>query len=93
VDKYSGYKRQVVWYDQERYQPLKVEYYDRKNAHLKTLTYHGYHQYLDKYWRPDEMEMVNHQNHKSTVLKWNNYRFHLGLTKRDFDRNSLKRAR
>jgi len=93
VDKYSGYKRQVVWIDQERYQPLKVEYYDRKDAHLKTLTSRGYHQYLDRYWRPDEMEMVNHQNHKSTLLKWKNYRFHIGLTKRDFDRNALKRAR
>ena len=32
VDKHSGYTRQPVWVDKERYIPLKVDYYDRKNA-------------------------------------------------------------
>ncbi len=91
--KYSGYTRQVVWVDKTIYQPLKVEFYDRKNAMLKTLTFHDYKQYLNKYWRADRMEMVNHQTGKSTTLIWKNYRFKTGLTDRDFDRNSLKRVR
>ncbi|HEB58084.1 MAG TPA: outer membrane lipoprotein-sorting protein [Gammaproteobacteria bacterium] len=90
---HSGYTRQLVWIDQEMYQPLKVEFYDRKNSLLKTLTYHDYKQYLDRYWRPSRMEMVNHQTGKSTTLLWKDYRFRTGLTTRDFDRNALKRAR
>ena len=89
----SGYARQIVWVDQDIYQPLKVEYYDRKNALLKTLVISGYKQYLDRYWRPDHMEMVNHQTGKSTVLEWSNYQFMTGLTDKDFNRNSLKRVR
>lgn len=89
----SGYTRQVVWLDKERYRPLKIDYYDRKNAPLKTLVASDWQQYLDQYWRPGHMNMVNHQTGKSTELLWSNYQFKVGLTERDFDRNTLKRKR
>ncbi len=91
--KHSGYTKQIVWIDEQHYRVLKVEYYDRKGAHLKTLNMTGYRQYLDKYWRANRMDMVNHQNGKSTSLLWSDYRFKNGLSARDFDRNSLKRVR
>ncbi len=89
----SGYQRQIVWLDKTIYHPLKIEYYDRKNALLKTLTTSGYKQYLDKYWRPAKMHMINHQTGKETDLLWLSYRFNNDFTDRDFDRNSLKRSR
>jgi hypothetical protein len=93
VDKNSGYTRQIVWHDSETYRPEKIEFYDRKNELLKTLTYSKYKQYVDQYWRADELFMENHQTGKSTLLVWNQYEFQTGLSDRDFDRNSLKRAR
>lgn len=91
--KHSGYKKQVVWIDKEIYMPVKIEFYDRKDSLLKTLVYKDYKPYLEKYWRPDSQNMINHQSKKSTELIWSNYKFKTGLTKRDFDKNSLKRAR
>lgn len=91
--KNSGYTRMVTWYDKQEYRVWKVEYYDRKKSHLKTLTIKGYKQYLDKHWRADEMNMVNHQNGKSTKLLWSNYEFQTGLEDDDFNQNSLKRAK
>ncbi len=91
--KYSGYTRMVSWIDQTEYRAIKVEYFDRKNSKLKTLKLSGYNQYLDKYWRPDEMYMENHQTGKSTRLEWKNYRFKTGLTDKDFNKNALKRIR
>ena len=93
VDPRSGYTRQVVWIDQAEYRIQKIDFYDRKNVLLKTLTYHGYQQYLNRYWRADEMFMVNHQTNKSTRLVWKDYRFKTGLKDKDFSRNSLKRTR
>lgn len=93
VDENSGYSYQRVWIDQAEYRPMKIEFYDRKKSLLKTLTFHGYQQYLDKFWRASEMNMVNHQTGKSTVLRWQDYRFRTGLTEADFSRNSLKRAK
>jgi outer membrane lipoprotein-sorting protein len=93
VDPNSGYTRQQVWVDQERYIVLKIDYYDRKNALLKTLVFRGYQQYLGKYWRADQMFMENHQTGKSTLLSWEKYNFRTGLDDGDFNKNSLKRAR
>ena len=91
--KKSGYTRQVAWVDQERYVLLKVEFYDRKNTLLKTLNFVDYNQYLDKYWRPDEMHMVNHQTGKSSKLIWSDYTFQNGLRDSDFERSILQRLR
>ncbi len=91
--KNSGYTRQLGWIDKSEYRTWKVEYYDRKKAHLKTLTAREYKQYAGKYWEADEIQMVNHQNGKSTVLYFSDHRFQTGLDKGDFNKNSLMRAR
>ena len=93
VDEYSGYRRQLVWIDQIEYRPMKIEFYDRKDSLLKTLTFKGYQQYLDRYWRAREMFMENHQTGKTTLLTWLQYEFQVGLTDADFTKNSLKRAK
>ncbi|MBT3813547.1 MAG: outer membrane lipoprotein-sorting protein [Gammaproteobacteria bacterium] len=90
---HSGYTRNVVWVDKERYIPLKVDYYDRKNALLKTQKFIDYKQYLEQYWRADKSEMQNHLTGKSTILLWQGYVFRTDLTERNFDKNTLKRSR
>lgn len=91
--KKSGYKYRDVWIDKAEYRVLKTDFYDRKGSLLKTLTNSEYKQYLDKYWRPMKASMVNHQNGKSTDLVWTDYKFNVGLKERDFNKNSLKRAK
>lgn len=93
VDKNSGYTRRVVWVDKSEYRIQKIDFYDRKNMLLKTLTYDNYQQYQNQYWRAHNMYMVNHQNGKSTELKWSNYAFKVGLKESDFKKNALKRTR
>jgi len=93
VDRNSGYTRQVVWIDKAEYRPQKIDYYDRKNSLLKTLTFSDYRQFLGRYWRAYDMYMENHQTGKSTLLSWSNYEFRTDLTDKDFNKNSLKRAK
>lgn len=92
-DKYSGYTKILSWVDKEHYRTFKAEFYDRKKSHLKTLTPTGYKLYLDQFWNPDLMEMINHQTGKSTQLHNKNTQYKVGLKKKDFNKNSLKRAR
>jgi len=92
-DRKSGYTRQILWVDKEHYKERKIEYYDRKDTLLKTLLFRDYQLYNDRFWRAGEMFMENHQTGKSTRLLQTNFRFGVGLTDRDFDQNSLKRAR
>lgn len=91
--KHSGYTRQISWVDTTEFRLQKVDFYDRKDELLKTLTYEDYKQYLGQYWRADAFNMVNHQNGKNTKLVWTNYRFRTGLKDEDFTKAVLKRVK
>jgi outer membrane lipoprotein-sorting protein len=93
TDKNSGYTMQKVWLDQQYYRPVQVEFYDRKGALLKTLSFQDYKQYLNQYWRAHTMSMQNHQTGKSTVLTTTDLAFQTGLKDKDFQKNTLKRAK
>ena len=90
---HSGYTRQIVWVDKDEYRTQKVEYYDRKDDHRKTLVLADYRQYLGQYWRAHDLFMENHQTGKKTRLLWSEYQFRSGLTDRDFTQTRLKRVR
>jgi predicted RND superfamily exporter protein/outer membrane lipoprotein-sorting protein len=92
VDPKSGYTRQRVWYDQQHYRPLKIDYYDRKDALLKTLTYERYQAY-GAFWRARAQVMVNHQTGKRTRVEFGEFRLDAGLTSADFEVGRLGGAR
>lgn len=92
VNKDSGYSRQLVWLDGE-YRIVKVEYYDRRNAHLKTMVAEDYKQYLGRFWRAGKLTMTNHLTKKSTVLLWSDYEFGTDLDVGDFSSAALRRVR
>lgn len=93
VYEHSGYTRMIAWIDTEEYRSWKIEFYDRKEDLLKTLTFSDYKQYLGKFWRSLDLSMENHQTGKSTKLQYDGYRFRTGLTEADFTRDKLKRVR
>ena len=93
TDKYSGYSKIMTWLDTSHYRVHKVEFYDRKKSHLKTLTASGFKLYNDKYWRSNQALMVNHLTGKSTEIIVSDLKFNTGLTSKDFNKNTLKRSR
>ncbi|WP_430967253.1 outer membrane lipoprotein-sorting protein [Spongiimicrobium sp. 2-473A-2-J] len=93
VDPKSGYTRRIVSYNKDKgYRIEKVEFYDRKNALLKTLTYTDYKLYKNKFWRAGTFTMVNHQSNKETLLKFSDYNFEADLSEDDFSQVALQRA-
>ena len=90
---HSGYTRQIGCVNTAEFRLMDIEYYDRKDAKLKTLTFSDYKQYLNRYWRAGTLAMVNHQTGKSTDLLWNNYQFRIGMKESDFTKSKLKRIR
>lgn len=93
VDKRSGYSKQIVWLDKKDYNPRKTMYFDRKGQLLKVLELKDYKVYIGKIWKPSLLHMVNKVNGKESILEFSEYEFRTKLTERDFDKNSLKRAR
>jgi outer membrane lipoprotein-sorting protein len=89
----SGYKRQVSWVDTADYQFRKIEYYNQEDRLLKTLTLSHYKQHSDRYWRPHQLLMVNHQTGRSTKLDVTDLKFRTGLTETDFTEQAMERLR
>ena len=93
LDRKSGYSRKIVWQDTGELRTWRMELYDRKGSHLKTLTLANYRQYLDRYWRAGEQTMENHLTGASTVLNWAEFRFRTGLGDGEFTQTALRRVR
>jgi len=91
--KNSGYTRQIAWYDKQAYRLQRIDYYDRKDMLLKTLTFNDYQQHLNQFWRAHDMFMVNKQTGKKTRLLYEKFTFRNGLTDKDFTQSRLKRMR
>ncbi|MDE0178028.1 MAG: outer membrane lipoprotein-sorting protein [Gammaproteobacteria bacterium] len=93
LDEKSGYSRKVIWQDHDELRAWRMELYDRRGSHLKTLTFANYRQYLDRYWRAEEQTMVNHLTGASTVLRWTDFRFRTNLDESEFTQTALRRVR
>ena len=91
--KRSAYRRQLVWREKKSLRARKVAYFDRRNTHLKTLTFSKYKLFLDRFWRAGEMKMVNHLTGKSTDMFLSDFKFRGKLSEREFTRTGLKRVR
>ena len=89
----SGYTRQIIWVDKKEYRIFQADFYDRKDSHAKRLTISDYKLYLDKYWRPLHLNMVNQADGRSTDLMMSEYVFQENKTADDFSQASLRRAR
>ena len=93
VDEKSGYSRKIVWQDTVEFRTWRMELFDRRDVHLKTLTFADYQQYNEQFWRAGEQTMVNHLTNASTVLRWNDYQFDLNLDDSEFTQSALRRTR
>ena len=93
LDRKSGYSRQVVWQGTDELRTWKMELYDRRGSHLKTLTFADYQKYLDRYWRAGEQTMENHLTGAVTILNWTDFRFQTNLDDREFTQTALRRVR
>jgi len=89
----SGYQYQLAYIDKTEYIFHQMDYYDAKDALLKTLTLTDYKKYLNRFWRSLNMTMLNHQSGRSTTMTWTDITYNNGFSEHDFSTNALKRSR
>ena len=89
----SGYSRQLVWLDRNELRTMQIQYFDRRDEHLKTMLVEDYNKYLDRFWRGSTISMTNHLTGKSTMLLWSEFEFGTDMDAGDFTKTALKRAR
>ncbi|MGB1581518.1 MAG: outer membrane lipoprotein-sorting protein [Nevskiales bacterium] len=71
----SRYQYSTAWIDQKHLRLLKTEFYDRHGDHLKTFEAKGFSLYADKYWRAQNMTMLNVVSGNASTLIWDDVRY------------------
>jgi predicted RND superfamily exporter protein/outer membrane lipoprotein-sorting protein len=88
-DPNSAYSKRVLRIDTQEFRIQTIEFYDRKNAKLKTLSYDNYKKLADRFWRSQSWTMKNHQSGKSTVIVFSSMKVGNGFTVNDFATGKL----
>ena len=83
-DSGSAYARRVLAVDTAEYRVMTVDFYDRKNQKMKTLSYGQYEKVDGKFWRAKAWTMKNLQTSKTTVLTFTSLKMGNGYTTSDF---------
>lgn len=73
--------------------PIKLEFFDRKETLLKTLSYSEWQSYESKFERAHLWTMQNHQTGKTTSLRFEGFKFKNSFSESDFSQAKLKRVR
>ncbi len=87
----SGYTKQIVWIDREAWRAQKIDFVNKRGQLAKTLTTSGWRHYQGRFWRAQELLMVNHLTGARTTLKWGDFAFKTGLSAQSFNSTSLGR--
>lgn len=64
----TGYKRLIVHINRATWTQERIEYFDKSGTLLKTRESTDWKEYHGRWWRPNKIEMTNHQTEKRTVL-------------------------
>ena len=90
--KKSGYSKQVLWMDQDKKNPAKIEYYDRKGELLKTAEFSKFKSYKisgKTVWRPNIISMKNIQTKKSSTIEWQNRKLGQKFKSKEFKKSNI----
>lgn len=91
--KESGYSKQIITMAKKYYNPLKIEYFDRRGELLKTATFSDYKEYKvgsKNLWMADQIHMNNVQTQKQSTFSWQNRQVGKKLAMKEFETKSLE---
>jgi outer membrane lipoprotein-sorting protein len=86
----SGYTRRILLVETDTVRVQKIDFYDRKDALLKTLAYRDYQKHEGKHDRAHVWEMRNHQSNKRTLLRFADFKFNNGFSASEFSQARLR---
>jgi outer membrane lipoprotein-sorting protein len=87
----SGYAKQTLWIDRDAWRIQKIDFINKRGLLAKTLTASAWKQYQGRFWRAQELLMLNHLTAAKTTLKWGDFAFKTGLPAQSFNQASLGR--
>jgi outer membrane lipoprotein-sorting protein len=89
----SGYARREIAVDAERWLPLRILYLDAQGQVAKTQHVTGVRQVAGRFWRPDRVEMADHEREHTTVFLIHSRAINQGIDADHFTQRFLATGR
>ena len=88
----SNYAKRRLWVDAERWLPLRIEYYDRRDRLLKRMSQGGIEE-IDGIWTATKIIIMETPPPRfpHPLMQYTDVRYDLGLPDGAFEQTALKR--
>lgn len=90
-DTVSGYSKRLFYVSKDKFLTLKIEFFDQKGRHQKTLLNRNFEQ-VQKHWRPKHSMMKDLLRGSKTVWRFKSRKINSGLSNSKFTVKSLERG-
>jgi len=90
----GGYSKVILYMSPAISNPLKTEYYNRRNEKFKVATFSNYKKFKvgkKSVYRAAKIHMKNLKTKKESIFEWNNRKIGVSFSERKFSKNSLKK--
>ena len=64
----TGYAKLIIYVNKKYWRAEQTVFHDKAGRKLKTLTLSKWHHIHKRFWRPEHLQMENHQTHKKTEI-------------------------
>lgn len=89
--KESQYSKNVAWVRMDNYRTTKMDLFDKKGNHFKTVLFENYQKINGKYWKPYKITMKDLSKNRYTTMDFSKIEVGKGLKAADFTTNVLER--
>jgi len=89
----GGYTRREIAVDAERWLPLRTLYFRPEGTLVKTQLATAIRQHAGRFWRPDRVEMIDHERQHRTLLVIQRRTINRGLDPGHFTQRFLRTGR
>ncbi len=89
----SSYSKVILYVSKKYLTPVKSEYFNKRNEHIKTSTMEGFKSYTvgkRKMWRANKIVMVNLNNKKKSIFNWKDRVIGKKVEENDLTKRKLK---
>jgi len=86
----TNYSKRIVWVRKDIWLPMKIEYYNKREKHIKTGIYGGFKE-IKGIWTITKIMVETPRKGSKTLMQYDNVDYDIGLSDSLFEQSNLKR--
>jgi len=86
----TNYSKRITWVRKDIWLPMKIEYFNKREKHIKTGIYGGFKE-IKGIWTITKIMVETPRKGSKTLMQYDNVDYNIGLSDSLFEQSNLKR--